>query len=178
MSRDAFFEFCGANPDLRIERSSDGHITIMSPTGGETGRRESALIAQLYHWAKENGAGESFSSSTGFELPNGATRSPDASWIRRDRWYRIAVEERKRFARICPDFVLELRSDSDQISTLKAKVQEFIDNGATLGMLIDPIEKRVYIYRPGNPVELQHRPNPLSAEPEMPGLHFDMSDVW
>ena len=126
-------------------------------------------------WAKKDGTGISFDSSTGFRLPNGAIRSPDASWVKPERWQTLTLEQRRGFAPLCPDFVLELRSATDQLSALQAKMQEYIDNGARLGWLIDPSERRVYIYRPGLPMEQQNDPSTLSGDPVLPGFVFHLN---
>lgn len=178
MGRDAFFDFCQVNKELRIERDAEGNIIIMSPTGAETGGRNASLTAQLYNWTKADGTGKSFDSNTGFELPNGATRSPDAAWLTLEKWNSLSSGERNRFARICPDFVIELRSPTDHLSAVQAKLEEYLANGSRLGFLIDPIEGRVHVYRPNSAPEILEKPSSLSAEPEMPGLAFDLEDVW
>jgi Uma2 family endonuclease len=175
---EAFFEFCQANPELRIERDSNGNVIIMPPVGTETGGRNAALTAQLYHWSKTNGTGKTFDSSAGFRLPNGATRNPDAAWVPLAKWSCVPAAARKRFAPICPDFVIELRSESDRLPTLRAKMTEYMVNGARLGFMIDPFEGKIHVYRQGQTSEISDRPSQLSAEPEMPGLIFDLTDVW
>jgi len=178
MGREAFFDFCQTNKELRIERDAEGNIIVMSPTEMETGGRNASLTAQLYNWAKGGGRGITFDSNTGFELPNGATRSPDASWLTQEKWDAIPSEERSRFARVCPDFVIELRSQTDRLTVLLAKMEEYISNGAKLGFLIDPLEAKVHVYRPGAEAEILDNPKTISAEPEMPGLVFVLADVW
>jgi Uma2 family endonuclease len=178
MDRDAFFRFCQANRELGIERDAEGDIIIMAPTGTETGGRNAALTAQLYIWSKKDGSGKSFDSNTGFELPNGATRSPDAAWMSMDKWSALSPEERHGFARVCPEFVIELRSPSDRLDTLQAKMEEYLENGARLGFLIDPVEQVAVVYRPGRSPERLSHPAMLSAAPEMPGLSLDLDDVW
>src|SRR5262249_4391081 len=148
MTGDELFEFCSANAELQIERSADGEIIIMPPTGAETGRRNAEITAQLVTWAKRDGRGVAFDSSTGFLLPNGAERSPDAAWVARRRWDALTAEERERFAPLCPDFVLELRSPNDALEDMKTKMVEYMACGARLGWLIDPEERRVHVYRP------------------------------
>ncbi|MGH9800185.1 MAG: Uma2 family endonuclease [Blastocatellia bacterium] len=174
---DEFFEFCVSNPYLRIEMSKDGEIMIMMPTGSEGGNRSFNLSGEFRIWVKQDGSGVGFDSSTGFTLPNGAKRSPDLSWIRRDRWDAIPRRQRKKFAPICPDFVVELRSDSDQIEPLKTKMEEYIENGAQLGWLIDPLKKKVYIYRPNAEVEILDKPKTLSGEPVLKGLKLDLAGI-
>ncbi len=127
------------NPDLRLERTAQGEFIVNPPTGWETGERNRSLTGQLDHWYEMNSnLGKAFDSSTGFILPNGATRSPDASWVSRERWEALTPEQKGTFANICPDFVVELRSGSDRVQSLQAKMREYIDNGARLGWLIDP----------------------------------------
>ena len=178
LSKDQFFEFCQLNRDLRIERNAKGELLIMPPAGGETGRGNAGITAQLWVWAKQDGTGVSFDSSTGFTLPNGAERSPDASWIRRSRWDQLPLEERQKFAPICPEFAIELRSPTDRLRTLQAKMQEYLDNGALLGWLIDPIVERVHVYRPGAPVEILTRPETLSGDSLLPGFVLDLREIW
>ncbi len=137
MNHEQFYEFCQANQDLRIERTATGEVIIMPPAFSDTGNRNIKISQQLANWADQDGIGESFDSSTGFTLPNGATRSPDASWVKLDRWNALTDEQKASFAPICPEFVIKLRSSSDALSSLQAKMQEYIDNGALLGFLID-----------------------------------------
>lgn len=178
MTEEQFFEFCHLNRDLRIERTAKGELIIMSPTGSETGNRNFDLIVQLGIWARQNGTGIGFDSSAGFTLPNGATQSSDAAWIKLTRWDNILPEQRVKFAPICPDFVVELRSSSDRLQPLKDKLQEYIDNGASLGWLIDRKNCKVYIYRPQQEVECLDDPSTLSGEPLLPGFILDLSTIW
>ena len=177
MSDDALWRFCRDNPDLRVERSADGEILIMPPTGSETGRRNFLLIGRLAAWTERDGSGVGFDSSTGFILPNGAERSPDAAWIRTDRWEALSEAQRERFAPICPDFVVELRSRTDKLDEVQAKLVEYIDNGALLGWLIDPTEGRVHIYRPKRRTQTLDAPAELSAEPELPGFMLRLDGI-
>jgi Uma2 family endonuclease len=135
---DQFFEFCQANKELRIERTAQGDCEIMAPTGGTTGWRNSGLTAQLYNWAEREGSGVVFDSSSGFILPNGAIRSPDVSWVKKSRLATLTPEQKQRFLPLCPDFVIELRSPSDNLIALQDKMQEYIENGASLGWLKFP----------------------------------------
>ena len=178
MSDDALYEFCRMNRDLRIERTRDGEIVIMPPTGAETGRRNFELIVTFGAWARADGSGIGFDSSTGFILPNGAERSPDLAWVKRERWLALTDEQREKFAPLCPDFVVELRSPSDALDELRAKMLEYMENGASLGWLIDPEERRVYVYRPGAGEERLDAPAVLSGEPLLRGLEFDPSVLW
>jgi Uma2 family endonuclease len=178
MTDDQFFEFCQLNRDLRIERTPKGELIIMSPAGSETGNRNFDLIVQLGIWTRQDGTGIGFDSSTGFTLPNGATRSPDAAWIKLERWNAIPPEQQVKFAPICPDFVVELRSPSDNLQPLKDKLQEYIDNGTSLGLLIDRKNRKVYIYCPQKEVECLDNPSTLSGDPLLPGFVLDLSKIW
>jgi Uma2 family endonuclease len=150
----------------------------MPPTGGETGRMNFELTGLFGHWVYADGTGVGFDSSTGFTLPNGATRSPDLAWVKRERWEALTPKQRQQFPPWCPDFVLELRSLSDALVTVQAKMQEYLDNGARLGWLIDPIEKRVSIYRPQAPVECLDNPQTISGDPVLPGFVLELGRVW
>jgi Uma2 family endonuclease len=178
MSNEQFFELCQLNRDLRLERTSQGDLVIMPPTGGETGRTNFELTVLFGHWVHADGSGVGFDSSTGFTLPNGAKRSPDLAWVKRARWEALTPEQRKGFAPLCPDFVMELRSPSDALEYVQAKMQEYLDNGAQLGWLIDPIERKVYIYRPQAPVECFDNPPAISGEPVLPGFVLELGRVW
>ncbi len=174
-----FFEFCQLNRDLRIERTSEGDVIVMSPTGSKSGKRDFELAGQFFfEWVKKDGTGKAFGSSTGFNLPNGATRSPDLAWIRNDRWDALSEEEQDVFAPICPDFVVELRSPSDPLNYFRAKMVEYIENGAQLGWLIDPLTKTVYIYRPNADVECLIKPLTLSGDPLLAGFTLNLSPIW
>jgi len=178
MTREQLFQFCQLNRDLRIERTAEGDLVIMPPTGGETGARNAKLIAQVIRWAEQDGSGVVFDSSTGFDLPNGATRSPDVAWVKRSRLAALTPEQKQGFLPLCPDFVIELRSPSDPLSTLQEKMEEYRANGAQLGWLIDPVERRVYVYRPGAPVECLDNPTELKGDPVLPGFVLDLEAVW
>ncbi|MEA5592759.1 Uma2 family endonuclease [Rivularia sp. UHCC 0363] len=172
------FEFCQLNKDFRIERKANGEIVIMSPTGSETEERNFDLTGQLWFWTKQDGTGVGFGSSGGFTLPNGAVRSPDAAWIKKTDWEAIPVEKRKKFAPLTPEFVVELRSESDSLKVLQDKMVEYIDNGAKLGWLIDRKERKVYIYRPEIAVEELNNPSTLSGEDILSGFVLDLSSIW
>jgi len=178
LSDDQLFEFAGINRDLRIERNAQGELIIMPPTGGETGQRNAEITMQLRLWAKNDGTGATFDSSTGFRLPNGAMRSPDASWIAQARLAGISDEEKQKFMRLCPDFVIELRSPTDSLSVLREKMQEYLDNGTQLGLLLDPEQRRVYVYRAGTEVEELNDPDGVSAEPVLAGFTLDLREIW
>jgi Uma2 family endonuclease len=168
-----------ANRDLRLERTAAGELIVNPPTGGESGQRNFSLTGQLARWLEEReDLGEAFDSSTGFILPNGANRSPDVSWVSCDRWEALTPKQRKGFVPLCPDFVVELRSASDSLTQLRTKMQEYIDNGAKLGWLIDPQNRRVDIYRPGVALEVLENPTELSGEPLLPGFVLNLRRVW
>jgi Uma2 family endonuclease len=178
MSDEQFFELCQLNRDLRLERTSQGDLVIMPPAGGETGRMNFELTGFFGRWVYADGTGVGFDSSTGFTLANGATRSPDLAWVRRERWKALTPEQRRQFPPLCPDFVLELRSPSDVLATVQAKMHEYLDNGAQLGWLIDPIDKKVYIYRPKASVECFDSPQTISGDPVLPGFVLELGRVW
>jgi Uma2 family endonuclease len=178
MTVEQFYEFCSANRDLRIERTASGEVIIMPPAFADTGNRNIKIAQQLANWADRDGTGETFDSSAGFTLPNGATRSPDASWIKLDRWNTLTEEEKASFAPIFPDFVIELKSASDTLSSLQKKMQEYIDNGVSLGLLIDRKNRKVYIYRPDGEPEILDNPETVSCEPELPGFVLQMAKIW
>jgi len=179
MTDEQFFEFCQVNRDLHIERNKSGEILIMPPTGSETGNRDARIIQQLMNWTDEDGTGIAFSSSTGFKLSTGAQRSPDASWMKLERWNALSLEQQQKFAPICPDFVVELRSPSDNLQPLQEKMQEYMSEPeAQLGWLIDRKHHKVYIYRPGQPEECLNQPTTISGDPVLPGFILDMSKVW
>ena len=168
-----------ANPDLRLERTAAGELIVSPPTGGESGSRNLSISTQLGNWCEANeNLGEGFDSSTGFILPNGARFSPDASWVSRARWEALTAKERKGFVPLCPDFVVELRSASDSLSTLQTKMREYIDNGARLGWLIDPQNRQVEIYRQQTEVEILINPTELSGEDVLPGFVLNLRRVW
>lgn len=175
---EVFFEFCQDNPDLRIERSSKGDILIMPPTGAETGSRNFDLNVEFGIWVKTNGTGKGFDSSTGFILPNGATRSPDLAWIRKERWEALPKEERRTFPSLCPDFVVELVSESDMLAPVQDKMVEYIANGAQLGWLLDPFKRQVHIYQANGEVEVLDDPQTVSGDPLLAGFIFDTQSLW
>ncbi|MFN8454961.1 MAG: Uma2 family endonuclease [Anaerolineae bacterium] len=178
MSDEDFFELCQLNPDWRIEQTSEGDLIIMPPTGGETGRRNFTLTGRFYDWVEKDGSGIGFDSSTAFRLPNGAKRSPDLAWVKRQRWEALTEAERQVFPPLCPDFVVELRSPLDVLSTLQAKMEEYIANGAQLGWLIDPLDKRVYIYRSQSEVACLENPATISGDPVLPGFTLALQPIW
>ena len=175
---EAFFEFCQANRDWRIERAANGDILIMAPTGGGSSYRNADLTSQLRAWAKRDGRGVVFDSSAGFQLPNRATLSPDASWVRRERLSSLRREEKEKFLPLCPDFVAEILSPSDRLPALQKKMQEYIDNGAQLGWLLDPQGRRVHVYRPGAVVEQLEGAESVPGDPALPGFVLDLREIW
>lgn len=178
MTNEQFYEFCQANGDLRIERTANGEVIIMPPAFSDTGNRNFNIAAQLGNWTEQDGTGIGFDSSTGFTLPNGAMRSPDASWIELKRWNALTDAQKASFAPICPSFVIELRSSSDRLIKLQEKMQEYIDNGASLGWLIDRQNRKVYIYRPNREVEILDNPEAVNGNPELPGFVLRMTKIW
>ncbi|MCS7030583.1 MAG: Uma2 family endonuclease, partial [Gloeomargarita sp. SKYG116] len=159
-----FEEWVKANPDLRWELTADGKLLAMPPTGGETGNYEIRIATEIELWNRRYRLGKTFSSSTGFRLPNGAIRSPDVAWIPNEKWERLSAEQRRGFAPLCPDFVVELLSPSDDKALVQAKMEEYMTNGARLGWLVDPHNRTVTIYRPGQPPETQDFTTPLTGE--------------
>jgi Uma2 family endonuclease len=178
MNEEQFFEFCQLNKDWRIERSAEGDLEVMVPTGFETSDRNLEINMQLRLWTKQDGSGIASDSSGGFILPNGAMRSPDASWIPRERLAGLTPEQKQRFLSLCPDFVIELRSPSDPLAPIEAKLREYVENGARLGWLIDPEERRVHVYRPNNRVEISDKPVSVSGDPILPGFVLDLRPIW
>jgi Uma2 family endonuclease len=174
-----FAELARANSELRLERNATGELIVSPPTGWETGDRNFKLIVQLGNWCEQHDqAGRAFESSTGFILPNGATRSPDVSWVSSTRWNALTDAEKGIFPNICPDFVVELRSASDNLAPLQAKMQEYLNNGAVLGWLIDPKNRRVEIYRVGRVMEVLENPLELFGEEVLPGLVVNLQRIW
>jgi Uma2 family endonuclease len=178
LSDDELFELCQVNRDLRIERTADGEIWVMPPTGGETGRQNASLNLQLGRWSELDGSGVCFDSSTGFILPNGAERSPDAAWVALPRWHALTAEDRAKFPPICPDFIIELRSRTDDVGKLQAKMEEYRACGARLGWLIDPVDRRVHVYRPGTEVEILDAPATVSGDPVLRNFALDLRRIW
>lgn len=178
LTDEQFYQLCQDNEDLRLELTAEGELIIMPPTGGTTGSRNADINFQLTAWAKKDGTGLSFDSSTMFILPNGAKRSPDGSWVSRERWDALSQEQRDKFVPLCPDFVLELRSVTDSLSFLREKMEEYITNGAQMGWLIDPKGKQVLVYRPHKSAEALDNPLTVSGDPELHGFVLDLKDIW
>ncbi|WP_434683810.1 Uma2 family endonuclease [Pseudanabaena minima] len=178
LTDEKFFQLCQKNRDLRFERSAQGDITIMAPEGSDTGMRSIEISADLVIWNRRQKLGVAFGSSAGFILPNGAMRSPDACWILKERWDALTPEQQSKFAPICPDFVIELMSRTDSLSTVQAKMQEYQDNGARLGWLINRRDRQVEIYRIGQPVEVLQSPIMLSGETVLPEFVLELASIW
>jgi Uma2 family endonuclease len=178
MSQEQFIAFCQQNETLRIERNAAGDLEIMPPAGAETSNRNFGLVGTFAQWVERDGTGEGFDATGGFILPNGAERSPDLAWVRRERLDAFTHEQTEKFLPLCPDFVLELRSPSDRLPPLQKKMQEYIDNGAQLGWLLDPRNRRVYVYRPDAPVEQLDDPATVSGDPVLPGFVFNVRAVF
>lgn len=175
LTDEQFYKICQNNRELKFERTSKGKLIIMSPVGGESGNREADLIADLVIWNRQTGLGFTFSSSTIFKLPNRADRSPDAAWILRERWEALTPEQRRKFPPIAPDFVIELRSATDELESLREKMGEYLDAGVRLGWLINPQQQQVEIYRQGRQVEVQNLPAELSGEVVLPGFSLSVA---
>jgi Uma2 family endonuclease len=178
LSSEQFYQLCQDNRDLRFERSFQGDLVIMSPTGGETSNRNIEISYQLQAWSRQNKQGIAFDSSGGFKLPNNADKSPDAAWIPSEKWNNLTTEERQGFIPLCPDFVIELRSKSDSLKSLQNKMQEYLENGTELGWLINRQDRQVEIYRQGQAVEILENPSQLSGESVLQGFILDLNPVW
>ncbi|HEY4423191.1 MAG TPA: Uma2 family endonuclease [Pyrinomonadaceae bacterium] len=173
-----FEELCSKYRKLRLELTSTGELIAMPPTGGETGRSNAHLTYQLMAWSKKDPTRVCFGNTAGFILPNGAIRSPDASWIKLVKWDSLTAQQRKRFMPFCPDFAVELRSPSDTFTELNFKMLEYLENGMSLGWLIDPFKRKVYVYEPNQEVVILDNPETVSADPLLPGFTLDLTDIW
>lgn len=178
VTHDEFVELATANRDLRLERTAEGELIVNPPTGGGTGKRNARIVQQLLNWLDREGTGEVFDSSTGFHLPNGSDRSPDTAWVSQERWNALTLEEQEGIVPLCPDFVVELRSKSDNLEPLRKKMREYIENKAQLGWLIDRKNRKVEIYRQNQEVEVLDNPVTLSGEDVLPGFSLDLTKVW
>ena len=174
LTDDQFYQLCQKNSDLKFERTAKGDLIIMPPVGGESGNREAEMIADLVFWNRQTKLGYTFSSSTIFKLPNGGDRSPDAAWIKKEHWEALTPEQKRKFPPIAPDFVIELRSATDNIETLRSKMQEYMDAGVKLAWLINPQQQQVEIYRLGKDVELRNLPTELLGEEILPGFSLSL----
>lgn len=178
MTDDQFFDFCQANRDVRIERNSQREIIVMPPTGWETSDKNAEIIMQLRIWAKKDGRGKSTDSSGGYVLPNGAVMSPDASWILNERLEKIPPAKRRKFLPLAPDFVIELRSASDSLKKLQEKMEEYIQNGVSLGWLIDVKNKKIHVYKTNAETEVLENPTEISGEPLLKGFTLNLKEIW
>ena len=178
LTDEQFYRLCGDNPDLRFELTAERELLIMSPTGSKTGLRNARITQRLAAWTEQDGTGVCFDSSAGFTLPNGAKRSPDASWVRREVWEALTAEQQDEFSPICPELTVELRSPTDSLPDLQEKMKEYIENGTQLGWLFDPKSKRVFVYRPDQPVEEREDPTSMSGDPVLAGFVFDPDEIW
>ncbi|NEQ48350.1 MAG: Uma2 family endonuclease [Leptolyngbya sp. SIOISBB] len=178
LNHSQFERLCAANPDIKFERTATGALVIMSPTGGETGRSNAELSADFVTWNRRTQLGVVFDSSTCFKLPGGGDRSPDVAWVEKSRWETLTPEQQRKFPPLCPDFVLELVSPSDNVNTVRAKMQEYLDSGLRLGWLIDPPTQQVEIYRPDQPVDVLAAPDELNGDPVLPGLVLSVAWLW
>jgi Uma2 family endonuclease len=177
LTNDQFYELCQNHRDLRFERNAAGEIIIMSPTGGETGNRNFSLTVQFGNWVNNDATGLGFDSSTGFKLLNGADRSPDLSWVKLSRWNALTPDQQRKFPPIAPDFILELRSQTDDLKPLQDKMQEYIDNGVRLGLLLNPQDRQVEIHRPNQPIQILNQPQQIDCNPELPGFILNLTGI-
>ncbi len=178
LTDEQFYQLCVTNPEQPLELTATGVLIVMSPVGGESGRRELKLGGQLLNWNEATGLGEAFSSSTIFKLPLGSQRSPDAAWVERDRWDALTLDEQEKFPPLAPDFIIELRSRTDSLLDLQKKMAEYRANGVRLGWLINPQAQQVEIYRLGREVEVLQSPTSLSGEDVLPGFTLDLTRIW
>ena len=178
LDEDQFYELCQSNPDVKFERNAKGELIIMSPTGGMTGKYNADIVTDLNLWNRQKKLGIVFDSSTGFKLPNGADRSPDAAWISLKRWNQLSLKQQEKFVPLCPDFVIELRSSSDSLKTLQDKMDEYRNNRTLLGWLINRKDKQVEIYRQGQPKEVLNQPSSLSGEDILPDFVLNLESIW
>ena len=178
LTDDQYFALCQINSELRLERTAEGDLIIMPPTGFATGARNADITTQVVKWAKADGRGAAFGSSTGFKLPNGADRSPDAGWVLRTRLAQLTREQKQKFLPLAPDFAIELKSPTDALPDLLVKMEEYRECGVRLGWLINPETRQVHIYRTGKDVETLEDPLEVSGEPELPGFVLDLREIW
>ncbi len=178
LTEEQFFHFCQENRQLKFEKKASGDIIVMAPTGSDTGAYNSAIIGKLFAWTEQTKLGKCFDSNTGFTIPNGAVRSPDAAYIKREEWSKVSKSDRQRFAHICPDFVIELLSYSDDEATLKLKMDEWMENGCALAWLINPVKRQTIIYRKKMQTETVRFDQLLSGEDELPGFMLDLNAIF
>ena len=178
LTEEQFEELCRHNRDLKFEMSSRGELIIVPPTSAESGWRNSDINFEVVKWSKADNTGIVFDSSTMFTLPNGAKRSPDVSWMPKEKWENLSPSERRKFSRVIPDFVIELRSPSDYLGDVQEKMTEYIENGVRLGWLIDPIERKVHIYRANGETEILENPEKISGENVLPGFELEVREIF
>lgn len=173
-----FEKLCQKNRDFKIEQTAEGELIIMPPALPDSGWRNSELNTDVNIWNRKTKSGIVFDSSTYFTLPNGARRSPDVAWIKRERWENLSDEKRREDSNIVPDFVIELRSSTDSLKPLQNKMREYIENGVRLGWLIDPKTRRVHIYRANSDEEILDAPLTISGEDVLPGFELNPAEIW
>lgn len=178
MTDEQFYQLCSQNRDVKFERNAGGELIVMPPTGGGTGKRNFDINVELGIWNRQKQLGVCFDSSTGFKLPNGADRSPDAAWIPREKWDDLTPEQQEKFIPLCPDFAIELRSPSDDLNKLQNKMQEYRDNGTRLGWLIDRTNRQVEVYRQGQAKQVLNNPDSLSGEDILPDFVLNLASIW
>ena len=178
LTREEYLAFCEANPNFRIERSATGEVIVMPPAHSRTSAQNFEIVKQLANWAEQDGRGFGFGPDSGYDLPNGANRGPDASWVLKSRLATLTKAQKDAFLPLCPDFAIGLRSGSDRLPTLREKMLEYIENGSRLAWLIDPKSRKVYVYRPGAEEDVLDNPQSVSADPELPGFRLDLARVW
>lgn len=174
LTDEQFYQLCINNPEWNIEQNAKGALIVMPPVGRESGEREADYIIDLGNWNRQTQLGKVFSSSTIFKLPNGGSRSPDAAWVELSRWQALTPEQRKKFPPIAPDFVIELRSATDNLTTLQEKMQEYLESGVRLSWLLNPQDQQVEIYRQGQEKEVRSLPTLLSGETVLPGFELQV----
>ena len=178
MTDEELLRFCAANEMVRVERDANGELILMTPSGSGTGQKNSELIYQLAAWARETNLGATFDSNAGFTLPDGSMRSPDAAWIAWPSWNALSEKQKEEFAPICPEFVIELRSPSDRLPELQAKMQMWIANGAEVAWLVDPLRKTVEVYRPGREAEVLEGGSAVEGDGPVAGFVLELGRVW
>jgi Uma2 family endonuclease len=178
MTEEQFLQLCSDNGDIRMELTANRELIIMPPNGLESGWQEGEVCLQVANWAKRDGTGRAFGPNAGYTLPNGAVRAPDASWMPLSRWESLSRDDQTKFGHTFPDFAIELRSPSDSLSDVQDKMTEYLENGVILGFLLDLRQRRVYVYRPGQDVEVLEEPETVSGDPALPGFVLDLGVIW
>jgi Uma2 family endonuclease len=178
LTDEQFFALCQINRDLRLERTAEGDLIVMPPTGWMTGSRNARITKQVCIWSEQDGQGVATDSSTGFKLPIGSERAPDAAWVLRSRLAELTAEQMQKFLPLAPDFAIELKSPTDAFADVQAKMDEYLESGVSLGWLINPETRQVHIYRPGQAVEVLEDQPEVSGEPELPGFVLDLREIW